>query len=122
MFNATPALILENLLLDKWQLQPEDRDMILMQHEFEYELEGHKHQLISTLVYKGENAEDTAMAKLVGLPLGILVRLVMDKLVNETGVKIPVMGSVYKPVLEELKTFGVEFLETERVLEETPNH
>ena len=34
--NATPALILEHLLLQKWKLEPEDNDMIIMQHEFDY--------------------------------------------------------------------------------------
>ena len=35
--NATPALILEELLLEKWKLAPKDKDLILMQHEFHYE-------------------------------------------------------------------------------------
>ncbi len=110
---ATPALILEHLLLEKWQLKDEDRDMIVMQHEFEYELDGKQHDLTSTLVLKGNGQEDTAMARLVGLPMGIFVKLVMNGKITTTGVNIPVMKDVYEPVLEELKDYGVVFEEKE---------
>ena len=111
--NATPALILETLLLDKWKLEPGDKDMILMHHEFEYELKGKKYLLKSSLVMKGEDDQHTAMAKLVGLPMGIFVRLVLDGKIDTKGVHIPVMQQVYEPVLEELKEYGVEFQEVE---------
>lgn len=114
---ATPALILENLLLEKWQLQPEDKDMIIMRHEFEYELDGKHKELTSTLVLKGNNSMDTAMAKLVGLPMGIFVKLVLQGMIKSKGVQIPVMKEVYDPVLEELKEFGVVFVEEEREIE-----
>ena len=114
--HATPALILQNLLLKKWQLKPTDKDMVIMQHEFEYELSGEKRELMSTLVLKGDDRVNTAMAKLVGLPLGIFVKLVMQGKITSTGVQIPVMKEVYEPVLEELQQFGVIFKENERVL------
>ncbi|MEO1514269.1 MAG: saccharopine dehydrogenase C-terminal domain-containing protein [Bacteroidota bacterium] len=115
MKQATPALILENLLLEKWNMQPEDKDMIVMQHEFEYELEGQKRELTSTLVMKGENAVDTAMSRLVGIPMGILVKMVMLGQVQATGVNIPVMREVYNPVLDELEEYDVVFREAETV-------
>ena len=111
--NATPALILENLLLEKWKLDKNDKDMIIMQHEFEYELDGASHELHSTLVMKGVDSEDTAMARLVGLPMGILVKEVMLGKITKAGVNIPVMKEVYDPVLEELKEYGVAFVERE---------
>jgi len=42
MRNASPALALEQLLLEKWTLRPDDRDMVIMQHRFEYTLRGKK--------------------------------------------------------------------------------
>jgi saccharopine dehydrogenase (NADP+, L-glutamate forming) len=113
MSAATPALILENLLLEKWKLQPDDKDMIIMQHEFEYELNDQKKLLTSTLVLKGNDSVDTAMARLVGIPMGIFVKLVMLGKIKTTGVNIPVMKQVYDPVLEELKEYGVSFAEKE---------
>ena len=111
--NATLAYIFENLLLDKWKLGPKDKDMIVMQHEFEYELDRKKHQRVSTLVMKGENQVETAMSKLVGLPIGIFVKLVMSEKIGSTGVHIPVMKEVYEPVLKELEEHGVVFKEQE---------
>ena len=34
--NATPAQILQDLLEVKWKLQEADKDMIVMQHQFQY--------------------------------------------------------------------------------------
>lgn len=109
--DATPALILENLLLDKWKLRPDDRDMIVMQHEIEYELDGRKHLDKSNLIMKGVDAQDTAMARTVGLPMGIFVRLISQGKIKATGVHIPTMKEVYEPVLEELKEYGTNFTE-----------
>lgn len=111
--NATPSLILENMLLEKWALQPKDRDMVIMQHVFEYEIGRKKKKLTSTLVMKGDDAEHTAMSKLVGLPLGIFVNLLLQGKLSPTGVNIPIMPEVYEPVMAELQNFGVVFEDVE---------
>lgn len=114
--NATPAMILENLLVEKWKMKPKDKDMIVMHHEFEYELNKQKKLLTSTLVMKGENEVDTAMTKSVGLPLGIFVKLVMQGKITSSGVHIPVKKEVYEPVLQELEEYGVVFTNQEKDL------
>ncbi len=111
--NVTPALILEQLLLEKWALQPNDKDMVIMQHVFEYEINRRKHKLTSTLTMKGNNGTDTAMSRLVGLPLGIFVKLLLLGKISTTGVNIPTMPEVYEPVLQELEQYGVKFTEME---------
>lgn len=111
--NATPALILENLLLEKWVLEPDERDMVIMQHVFEYEIQRKKKKLTSTLVMKGANSQETAMSRLVGLPLGIFVKLLMLDQISTTGVNIPTMPEVYEPVMKELEEYGVQFTERE---------
>lgn len=114
--NPSPAVVLEDLLLKKWALLPEDKDMIIMRHEFEYELAGKTRRLLSTMVMKGNDELDTAMARLVGLPLGIFSKLLLEGKVQAPGVHIPVMPEVYKPVLAELATFGVVFQDQEETL------
>lgn len=111
--NATPSLILEKLLLEKWALQPQDRDMVIMQHVFEYELQKKKRKLTSTLVMKGQNGTETAMSTLVGLPLGIFVKLLIQGKISTTGVSIPTMPEVYEPIMAELADYGVQFIEQE---------
>ena len=69
--NATPAQMLQKILQDSWTLTEDDKDMIVMQHLFGYEINGEKKQIESSFVVKGENQTYTAMAKTVGLPVAI---------------------------------------------------
>jgi saccharopine dehydrogenase-like NADP-dependent oxidoreductase len=104
--------VMHILLLDKWQMQPEDKDMVVMQHEIEYEHKGKLITLTSSMMLEGEGGEHTAMAKTVGLPIAILASLMLRKKVTPpAGVIMPVMPSVYKPVLKELEQYGVVFQE-----------
>ena len=114
LIKATPAQILQHLLQQKWTLESDDKDMIIMQHEFDYKLNGKSESLISTMVLEGNDSVDTAMSRLVGLPLGIFVKLIMLGKIKSTGVNIPVMEEVYTPVLKELEDYGVIFKETIR--------
>ncbi|MBF9144034.1 saccharopine dehydrogenase family protein [Hymenobacter properus] len=111
---ATPAQLLERLLADKWQLQPHDHDLIVMQHLFEYELNGRTHRLTSSLAVEGDDATHTGMAKTVGLPLGMAVRRLVRGEVAQRGVLIPVQPELYEPILEELAAeYGIRFHEEE---------
>lgn len=114
--DATPALILEDLLLKKWKLEPKDKDFIVMQHEIEYKLKGKKKRRYSTMILHGTDSEDTAMAKTIGLPMGIFAKLVMTGKITERGVQIPVSKEAYLPVLAELEEYGVKFEEREEEL------
>lgn len=114
--DATPALILERLLLEKWKLSPGDKDLIVMQHQIDYELDGKTFRDVSNLTMKGENATDTAMSRLVGLPMGIFVRLISQEKIKSTGVHIPTMKEVYGPVLEEMEEYGMELTHATEVV------
>lgn len=107
----TPANILLSVVKDKWKLEPQDKDMIVMQHHFIFEDEGEETTLISSLVEMGEDPVKTAMAKTVGLPLGIAAKLLLQKQITIKGVVIPTEKEIYEPVLSELKKFNIEFKE-----------
>lgn len=115
--SGTPAEVLQDLLVRRWKMQPTDNDMIVMRHEIQYTLEDKSHEHISTMVLKGENAQRTAMAKTVGLPMGIMVRLLLQSEIFLTGVHIPVMSQVYNPVLNELSSLGIAFDGEEKALQ-----
>jgi saccharopine dehydrogenase-like NADP-dependent oxidoreductase len=95
----------------KLALQPADKDMIVMLHEIEYKLNNQLHKIESTLVVKGEDSIKTAMAKTVGLPLGIAAKLILEEKIKLKGLHIPARREIYTPVLEELKEQGVAFTE-----------
>ncbi|MEO1261115.1 MAG: saccharopine dehydrogenase C-terminal domain-containing protein [Bacteroidota bacterium] len=110
---ATPALVLENLLMNKWKPDPTDQDIIIMQHVFDYDLHGKKKRRYSTMILHGESMEDTAIARTVGLPIGVFAKLVMLGKITDRGIKVPVSKEAYLPVLSELKELGMKFEDRE---------
>lgn len=103
---------LQYLLEKKLAMQPQDKDMIVMLHEFEY-LENEKTKYLqSCLLVKGENNLQTAMAKTVGLPLGIAAKLILTGKLKLTGLHIPTLKEIYNPVLQQLEIEGIKFIES----------
>jgi saccharopine dehydrogenase-like NADP-dependent oxidoreductase len=112
--NATPAECLQKILMDKWTLEPKDKDMIVMYHKFGYELNGKKHQVDSNMVILGDDQVFTAMAKTVGLPVAIATLKILNGEINTPGVQLPITKEVYEPILKELEEFGIVFNEYEK--------
>ncbi len=113
LVKASPAQILQHILEQKWTLKKEDKDLIVMVHKFEYELNGDKKKLQSSMVIAGDDTIQTAMAKTVGLPVAIATKLILNGTIKDRGVLIPVSKSIYQPILNELKNFGIHFTEKE---------
>ncbi|MGC1632688.1 MAG: saccharopine dehydrogenase C-terminal domain-containing protein [Gelidibacter sp.] len=110
---ATPAEILQKILMDSWTLADDDKDMLVMYHKFGYELNGKKHQIDSTMVTIGEDQTYTAMAKTVGLPVAMATLAILNEKITTPGVQIPITKEVYGPILKELEDFDIKFTEKE---------
>ncbi|RCT53849.1 saccharopine dehydrogenase family protein [Winogradskyella sp. KYW1333] len=108
---ATPAQILQKILMDSWTLSQDDKDMIVMYHKFGYVINGEKLQIDSTMVVVGEDQTYTAMAKTVGLPVAIATLGILNKKIRTPGVQIPISKEIYTPILDELKSYGIVFNE-----------
>lgn len=108
---CSPADLLQFAVEKKLALRPYDKDMIVMLHEIGYTQNGIAKQVRSALVVKGENHLHTAMAKTVGLPLGIAAKLILNGKIRLTGLQVPTAREIYEPVLAELEKNGVRFLE-----------
>jgi saccharopine dehydrogenase-like NADP-dependent oxidoreductase len=111
--NASPAMALQKILMDKWTLEPEDKDMIVMYHKFGYVLDGVKQQIDSHMVLIGEDQTNTAMAKTVGLPVAIAALKILNRVIKNPGVQLPITKEVYTPILKELEGYGVVFKENQ---------
>ena len=109
--DASPAQILQKICEEKWTLDSEDKDMIVMQHQFEYIQNGEQKKLNSSLLVFGENPRFTSMAKTVGLPVAIATKLILSGEIKSTGVKIPTTKNFYVPVLKELAENGINFID-----------
>ena len=111
--DGTPAMILQKILEEKWTLDPDDKDLLVMQHQFVYTLDGQQKKITSSMSYEGKDQKHTAMAYTVGLPMAIVAKLILQSKINLTGVQIPIAAQIYEPVLKELESQGVYFTETE---------
>ncbi len=109
--DATPAKALQKILMDKWTLHENDKDMIVMYHKFGYELEGKKYRIDSNMVITGEDQTYTAMSKTVGLPVAIASLKILNKEITTPGVQRPITKEVYEPILKELEDYDVSFTE-----------
>jgi saccharopine dehydrogenase-like NADP-dependent oxidoreductase len=116
MESGTPAQLLQAILDKKWRLNPEDRDMIAMIHLIEFEKEGKRELIASSMVTMGQNATHTAMARTVGLPVAIATRLILEGEIETPGVCLPVTKEIYDPMLKELEKHDIRFVESRTVL------
>lgn len=114
--DATAAQILEKILVNKLVLEPGDKDMVVMVHQFTYLLNGEKRFIESSMVNLGDDKVQTAMSKTVGYPVGICAKLILQNQISERGVLLPIKAEVYNPILDELEELGVVFQELEKVV------
>ncbi len=111
----TAAAMLIHLLQTKLPLTPEMRDMVVLVHELDVEYPGDERpaELIrSTLVVEGEAGGGTAMARSVGLPVLIAVKLLLGGELSLTGCLIPTHPAIYTPVLRRIESAGLRFTES----------
>ncbi|MEO7961685.1 MAG: saccharopine dehydrogenase C-terminal domain-containing protein [Ginsengibacter sp.] len=103
--------ILQSLMERKLAMKTDDKDMIVMLHEIAYTKNDLKKTFISSLIVKGDDQLHTAMAKTVGLPLGIAAKLILQSEIKLTGLHIPILPEIYNPVLAELEKHSIKFFE-----------
>ncbi len=106
---CSAADVMQVAMEKKLALQSTDKDMVVMYHELEYEKGTKKFEVTSSLVVLGEDGIHTAMAKTVGLPLGIAAKLILNGTIKQTGICIPTFAGIYEPVLKELEEYGIKF-------------
>lgn len=112
--NASPAVLLQKILVKKWQLSPGDKDMIVMYHELIYAKNNSRFAVTSSMVVEGQDERYTAMSNTVGLPVAIAAKLILNNTILERGVTLPVSQEIYAPILTELEQFGITFNESEK--------
>jgi saccharopine dehydrogenase (NADP+, L-glutamate forming) len=115
----TPLDYLNVLTLQKMSMGDNERDMVVMHHEFIGEYSSKREYVTSTLVDYGIPDGDTSVARTVALPAAIAVKMILNKEINMTGVHIPVIPEIYNPILDELEEMGIKFKEKTIPLENT---
>lgn len=108
----TPFEITSDLMIAKMELGREERDMVVMQHVFLASYPDGKREVIkSSMLDFGTLATDTAVARTVALPAAIGVEMILKGEIVEKGVHIPVIPSIYNPILSRLEDMNIRMLE-----------
>jgi len=110
-FDLTSDLMIEKMMMDD-----DERDMVIMQHIFIVTREDGKREKIVARMLDYGDKDYTSISRTVALPAAICVKLILDKAITETGVHIPIKKSIYYPVLNELKKYGISMEETTAIL------
>jgi hypothetical protein len=92
-------------------LGKDERDMIVMHHEFHATYPDRQDYITSTLVDYGMTTGDSAIARTVSLPAAMAIKLILQNKITVTGVHIPVLPNIYNPILKELDDMGITFIE-----------
>lgn len=104
----SPFNVTCDLMFAKMMLQPEDRDMVVMQHELLVKYPGNREErIISRLLEYGDPTGDTAIARTVALPAAIAVDLILTGQLTQTGLLRPLSAEIYEPVLKKLEEEGI---------------
>ena len=99
-------------MIKKMLLKANDRDMVVLQHILLATYpDGNKEVIKSSMLDFGSPVTNTSIARTVALPAAIAVRMILEKKIELSGVHRPVIPQIYNPVLDELKTLGVEMKE-----------
>jgi saccharopine dehydrogenase-like NADP-dependent oxidoreductase len=109
---TSPFEITANRMICKMPLSEHDRDMVVMQHIFFAAYpDGKKEVIKSSMLDYGSPSTNTAVARTVALPASIAIKMILEKKINLKGVFRPVLPQIYNPVIDELKTLGIEMKE-----------
>ena len=110
--STSPFEITANRMIGKMLITDNERDMVAMQHIFLAAYPNGKREVIkSSMLDFGSTSTNTAVARTVALPASVAARMILEKKINLTGVYRPVVPEIYNPVLDELKTLGIEMKE-----------
>jgi saccharopine dehydrogenase-like NADP-dependent oxidoreductase len=84
-----------------------------MYHEFEFEINNSKKKITSSMINIGEDQTYTSMSNTVGLPVAIAAKMILKGEVTEKGVTLPINPEIYEPILAELASYDIRFIEKE---------
>lgn len=108
----SPFELVSDLMISKMMIEDDERDMVAMMHTFLASYpDGSKEVIKSSLLDFGTPATDTSIARTVALPAACAVDMILQGEITNTGVHIPIIPTIYNPVLDTLETLGIKMVE-----------
>lgn len=104
--------VVSDLMIAKMMIQPDERDMVVMQHTFLASYPDGKQEVIkSRMLDFGTLKTDTSVARTVALPAACGVEMILEGKITVKGVYIPVIPDIYNPILDQLETMNIKMVE-----------
>ena len=97
------------MLEDRCKFKENERDLVLLHHRIRSRgMDGSSREIQARLEAYGDERH-SAMARTVGIPVGIAARLLGEKAITQKGVLAPVTPQIYRPMLQELAQHNIKF-------------
>ncbi|CAG9856321.1 unnamed protein product [Phyllotreta striolata] len=112
---GTPLDTLTHHLSAKLALEKNERDLVILRHDIGIVWPDNKmeNRGINLVVY-GDSDGHSAMAKTVGYPTAIAVKMILDGEIQERGCLLPFAQEIYRPMLQRLRAEGLTSTETSK--------
>lgn len=92
---------------------PGERDLVVLRDEIDVtRKDGRRATRAATIVERGTPGRDSAMAKLVGVPAGVVACRMLEGRVPMTGVRIPVDPNLVRALLVDLGAAGIRAVDS----------
>jgi saccharopine dehydrogenase-like NADP-dependent oxidoreductase len=104
--------VTSDMMISKMGLAPEERDMVILQHNFLAGYpNGRKEVIRSRMLDFGTQATNTSISRTVALPAAIGAEMILLGKIKVKGVHIPVIPEIYNPVLDQLESMNIRMTE-----------
>jgi saccharopine dehydrogenase (NADP+, L-glutamate forming) len=105
--------VLVTRMVEKMSYQIGEQDMIVLQHDVLVEYKNAAQEKVSSLLlHYGTPDGDSALSRTFGLTTAIAAKLLLQKKIDMTGVRIPIYPELYEPILAELEEYNIRFKES----------
>lgn len=109
----SPFEVISDLMIEKMSLQPGDKDMVVLQHNFHVSYPDGRSEIIkSRMLDYGSPETFTSVARTVALPAALAAELILEGQIRLSGVYRPLVPEIYNPVLNKLEEIGIKVEET----------
>lgn len=113
----TPLDTLSHYLSKKLRFGHNERDLVILRHDIGIRWPDGKRELrgVNMVIY-GDPKGHSAMARTVGFPAAIAVKMILDGEIQQRGNVLPFTPDIYRPLLNRLRAEGLESFETSKWL------
>ncbi|XP_018369650.1 PREDICTED: alpha-aminoadipic semialdehyde synthase, mitochondrial [Trachymyrmex cornetzi] len=113
----TPLDTLTHYLSKKLSFEKNERDLVILRHNVGILWPDNRRESRGiNLVLYGDASGHSAMARTVGYPAAIAVKMILDGEIQQRGMMLPFTPDIYRPILNRLRTEGVQSFETSKWL------